>query len=295
LSTFLDTKVNLAYGLLGKLPVDVLFGVGFNLPTGKTDLKGEELVVIMDPDLVTITTVGEGFNINPTLSLSKEIRDVVIGVGVGYIWRGEYDYSTDIGMKDYDPGDIFSANAEVRYYFSDSLYSRLFGGYASYTEDTVSGADFYQEGNLFLAGAGLNYAPAKWDTGVSIRGIFRDSSKFQRDGGKISEEAENIHGDEWIGDLYVRYFLSKETALKVMLQGLLVRENDYPSNSPYYIGKRQKLTLGLGGATALSKVLKLELNVKGFLMDDDDVRFPEFRSSRDYKGLSAMLMLKAVM
>ena len=294
LSTILDTKVNLSYGLLGKLPVDILFGLDLNIPTGKTDLKQEDLVLIMDPDLVTINTFGEGFNVNPTLSISKEIRNLVIGAGVGYLWRGKYDFSTDIGMKDYDPGDMLNANAEVRYYFSDNLYTRVFGGYVWFTKnDKVESEDFYQEGNLSLAGIGLNYAKPKWDTGLTVRGIFRGKSKFINTGGWLSTEEENSHGIEWMGDLYFRYFIDKKTALKACLQGLRIEKNGYPVGSSYYIGQRRKLSLGLGGSKALSKVLKVELDVKGFLMHDDEARFPEFRSARDYKGFSAMLMLKA--
>jgi hypothetical protein len=68
LSHILDTKINLSYEILGKLPVDVLIGLDFNLPSGKTDLNEKELSLIMDADLISINNFGEGFNINPTLT-----------------------------------------------------------------------------------------------------------------------------------------------------------------------------------------------------------------------------------
>jgi hypothetical protein len=42
LSHVLDTKVNLSYEILGKLPVDVLIGLDFNLPSGKTNFKEKD-------------------------------------------------------------------------------------------------------------------------------------------------------------------------------------------------------------------------------------------------------------
>ena len=39
--------------------------------------------------------------------MAKEWDRWVVGLGVGYVWRGEYDFATNI--RDYDPGDIFTA------------------------------------------------------------------------------------------------------------------------------------------------------------------------------------------
>ena len=67
----LDTKLNLSYVIQGKLPVDLLIGMDLNLPTGKTDLSAADLALIRDPEIVTVTTFGEGVNLNPTLSSRK--------------------------------------------------------------------------------------------------------------------------------------------------------------------------------------------------------------------------------
>jgi len=96
LTHLLDTKVNLSYEILGKLPVDILIGLDFNLPAGKSNLKERDQVLLMDPDLVTITNFGEGFNVNPTVSIAKEWGNWVVGVGFGYVWRGEYDFRNKV-------------------------------------------------------------------------------------------------------------------------------------------------------------------------------------------------------
>ena len=285
LENALDTKINFSYEILEKLPVDVLIGLGFNLPTGKTALNPQDLVIMMDPELVSINRFGEGLNVNPTLTVAKEWGDWVGGVGIGYIWRGKYDYSTN--MKGYDPGDILNLTAEIRYDFSRYWKAQLFGNYAWYEKDQVVYTDYYQEGDFFLVGLGFHYSPQKWEAGFTLRNIIRKKSKFQVvQPGVLSTEEENSHGKEWIADLGLRYFLSDRTTLKSYLQGLLIQANDYPADSSRYVGKREKLSLGLGASRVFTPHLEAELLVKGFVMHDDEARFPEYRSGRTYRGFS---------
>ena len=113
LSTVVDTKLNFSYAIVEKLPVDILLGLDFNLPTGKTDLDDEDRRTLLDPDLVAISRYGEGFNINPTITLAKQEELWGVGVGFGYLLRGEYDFSDT--AQNYDPGEIFNISAEGFY------------------------------------------------------------------------------------------------------------------------------------------------------------------------------------
>jgi hypothetical protein len=316
LSHILDTKINLSYEILDKLPVDVLIGLDFNLPSGKTDLNKKELSLIMDPDLISINNFGEGFNINPTLTIAKEWGNWVAGLGIGYLWRGKYNYGFieqtqdhSIQIVNYDPGDILNLNAEIRYDFSPNWYARFFGNYAHFEKEDwdqkdtfitpaavseLKAGNSFREGDFFLFGVGLHYNQAKWDSGFTLRSIFRSKSKFQDEDGRLSTEDRNIHGDEWVGDLSFRYFLNNKTILKSLLQGLLITKNDYNSSSDpdhRFIGQREKLSLELGASRMLSPHIEGSLTVKGFLMHDEEVRFPAFLSERDYQGFSAGILL----
>ena len=116
----------------------------------------------MDPDLVSITKLGEGYNFNPTLSVAKEWGNLVAGLGIGYLFRGNYDFTTDV--RDYDPGDVFTTTAEVRYDFSPSWTARLMGQYARYEKSEVQSHGFYKEGDFYLLGLGLRYNQKKWES-----------------------------------------------------------------------------------------------------------------------------------
>jgi hypothetical protein len=286
LSHTLDTKINLSYEILNLLPFDVLLGLDFNLPTGKTPLQQKDLVLIMDPDLVSITKFGEGFNINPTLTIAKEWGDWTAGVGIGYVWRGEYDFTTE--LQSYDPGDIITATAAVRYDFSLAWSARLFGQYAWYDKDQVQNHDYYQEGDFFLVGGGLRYSQKSWNAAFTLSYIFRGKSEFQDASGTLVPSGNTNYGDEWIADVLVRFLVSNQTTLWARVQGLYIQENGFPSTSPFYVGRREKGSLELGGKRAFGQHLDAGLAIRGFLMHDDESQYPQFKGETDYRGFSVI-------
>jgi len=293
LGHLLDTKLITSYEIIGKLPVDILLGLDFNLPTGKTDLRQGDLALIMDPDLVTIINYGEGFDVNPTIAVAGEWGDWVGGAGFGYLWRGSYDFSSELNVTDYQPGDIYNINAEVRYFFTPEMSARLFGSHAWYGKDTVRESDFYQEGEFSKFGLGIYYnRENKWDAGVTFRGILRDKSRFQAaTPGVIVTESNDGQGDEWILDLAARYLPDEKTILRSFIQGRYFTENDYPSSSTFFVGKREKLSVGFGVTRAICAHLNAAFDIRGFVKHDEEANFPQARSARDFQGVSVTLML----
>ncbi len=284
ISHTLDTKANFSYSILDKLPFQVLLGLDLNLPTGKTKLTSREIIQMLDPDLVSISILGEGFNVNPTLTVAKEWGKLVAGLGVGYVWRGEYDYATD--LRNYDPGDIVNATAEVRYDFSPAWSARVFGQYAHFGKDEVKDRSFFKEGDFYLTGVGLRYGQKKWDAAFTARYVFRNKSEFPTQGGDLVNPGHNIHGDEWMGDLTLRYFVSDRMTLWTRIYGLLLEENGFPSNSSFHVGERRKVALEVGGKRVFGKRWEAGLFVRGFTMHDEERQFPDVRGERSFYGLS---------
>jgi hypothetical protein len=282
LSQMADTKLNISYGLFDRLPFDVLFGLGFNLPTGKTDLSGRQMVLIQPPDLFTLPFFGEGFNINPTVSAAKEWGTWVAGVGVGYTWRGEYDYN--YAYQNFDPGDVVTVSGEIGKAFFPSLSGKLYAQYISYAKDTLDGEDFYQEGPAQLYGLGLTYDRQTWDLVFNTSMIFRGKNKL-RQAGAFPTESNNCHGDELNASLVHQYRLNPETAFISSLRFLHISPNDYPSAQAYYVGKRQKISLGFGIEKAFSKDVKAVTGIDGFIMEDDHNWYHK-DDDVTYKGVS---------
>ncbi len=290
LSCVVDTKVNFSYEILDKFPVDILLGVDFNIPTGRTDLDNDDLMLFMNPDLVSITSLGEGYNINPTLTMAKEWENWAAGVGLGYLWRGKYDFSQE--TRDYNPGNLFNLTGEVAYTFLPDWQARLFGEYVYFDKDEVRNVDFYQEGEFLLIGLGFNHYRTKWDASFIVKGIFRGKSKFQEEAPAqaLRTEDRNNYGDEWSTHLSCNYYLNKKTTLKSLIHFLRVNENDYSSDSPLFIGKKQMASLAFGITRIFGPRLEGELNLTGRILDDDKNWY--YDDDRTYKGFSIGVKLK---
>jgi hypothetical protein len=285
LSRFLDTKINLSYEVLGRPPADFLAGCGLNLPTGYTDFKTDELALTaLPPDLLPITSFGEGFNINPYLGVSKEWERLAAGFGMGYQWRGKYDYSEMI--QDLDPGDVLTVTAEATYAITEELQGRILGEYASYGKDKVDSNDYYKEGALTLLGLGTTYTRPSWKMDADLTGIFRAKGKYYTDEATPIPNEKN-YGDEWQANLKETCFLSSTTSVISHLSFLSIAKNGFEQDSPYYAGGRQKITLGCGMEKTFTKSTKgnIDLNLftikdkKNWYHPDEDLNFKGFTLS----------------
>ncbi len=289
LDGILDSKLNFSYQLPRNFPIDVLLGMGFNLPTGKTGLSTKDLMLTMNSDLVSITGFGEGFNANPTLTVAGEWGDLVWGLGGGYIWRGEYDYSES--LSDYDPGDIFSLTSELQYYINPAMITRLFAEYCNYGRDEVDGEDILEEGDFFLIGTGIKAGAGKWTLDLDIKTILRARSRFISSSG-LAEEDRNSHGDEWVSACRVSYRLSDRILLKPSVSYLFIDENDYAVGSGYHVGSRNKFNAGFGVEYNVGKCYRVLLDLTGFhIRDDKSWSHPD--NDLTYDGFSMGLTLNS--
>lgn len=280
MTTAIDTKVNVSYAVVDKFPVDILFGLDLNLPTGRTDLDSEERRMLLDPDLVTLSRYGEGFNLNPTITMAKQGDRWGIGAGVGYLWRGEYDFSDT--ARDFDPGDIFNVTAEGIYAFTDAWQGRLFGELAWYGTDQVESLDYYQEGDFILAGIGVDYFQATWEAALSAQGIFRGKSEFPTDNRQLATEDRAGYGDEYLADLNLRYLMNPETTLSSRLYYLMVMKNDYDEDDPSFIDEKQKISLALSLLHSFSSRTSGRIGLEGYLLDQGRNWYVD--EDRNYRG-----------
>jgi hypothetical protein len=275
LTGFLDTKLNVSYELQDRIPLDLFFGLGFNLPTGKTDLSNSQLVLVADPDLMPITVFGEGFNVNPYISVSKQFDKLVLGVGAGYYYRGKYNFSET--TRDFKPGDIITASLEAGYDITDSLQASIFGEYAYTGTDTVGGNDYYKEGDLYVIGLGAGYTQPSWKLDVNLASLIRSKSKFLTNAQVPDPNAYNNHGIEFDAGVAYKYFLNEQTALGTGVDLDYIGKNNYPSTSPYYIGNRTKVALNGGIDRTFMDNLKGNASLSLFTISEE----PDWEHPKD--------------
>ena len=286
--SWLDTQINFSYEIGALAGIQWLFALDLNLPTGRTGQKEKDLFAMSDPDLFTINKPGRGTNINPTLSVAKELGDFLIGLGIGFNSQGKYDYSENV--ENYDPGDSYTMVAMLEYDFTNGWILGLDGQYASYGIDRQDGDDFQEKGDAWQIGGRLTYSASKWSLGASVKSIFREKGKFQTYLNTLETEDENGYGDEWQADLSWQYQLFNRTSVTARAEYVFVDENKYDETSYLYSGKRTKYGFGLGADHKVTDNLFLDGMVTYFKMKDDpNWRHPD--EDREYKGWTCVIGL----
>jgi hypothetical protein len=288
LGDFLDAKLGVRYMMAGTLPVDILVGLDFNLPTGKTNLSRSQTSLIMDSDLVSVNSFGEGFNVNPTITVAKEWQNWVVAAGFGYLWRGSYDFSADLGITEYQPGANYTTTAEIRFYPTPESYLRTFATHTRYATDTVMGKDFARQGNATIAGLSAYYGQQKsWNADIGFKYIVRAKAESESAVGILARDTANAQGDEYIIDLASRFILDSSTTLAIPIQYRFVAKNGYDEMSANFVGEREKVSLGVTLHRSLTRNVLVEAGIKGFYRHEDKIaNAVSFQNSRDYTGMS---------
>jgi hypothetical protein len=261
----IDTQATIGYQINDRLPFDILLGLDVNLPTGMTNLSAEDTVFTKHDDHLTVTTFGEGWNFNPSLVIVKDWQRFSIGAGVGYAFRGEYDFSETV--QKFNPGDRLTVSAEINYEITKELLSKVFITHSEYGKDKVDGYDYFREGDFNLVGLSMQYFQNDWDASVSFRTIRRGKAEKWDWGAELNDEEEKSFDDEYLIDLLCHYTLDK-TVLKASLQYKLVEENNYPAFSRSYSDKKEKTTLSIGVSRPLTETLSGNITVAGFHMNE---------------------------
>jgi hypothetical protein len=288
ISGALDSQVGLTYSLPRWAGFDWLVGLDLNLPSGKTGQDERKVRMMIDPDLVSIISPGQGFNINPTISMARQWGPWMAGLGLGYAFQGEYDYSDQ--TRNYDPGDILNVCSQLNYTISDSWKLNLQAQYVTIGTDRVDGEDLLRKGDIWLLGISVNRSVASWDLALSIQDLIRSKAKVKDSNGSLATESRDSQGNEWIMDISGRYKLRPRTAVTAGLQYLYVAENGYEQSSAFYMGSRQKVSLSMGVQQQLSDSLDLQFGLGGFVMDDN-ANWLHPNDDRRYQGWSLTTLL----
>ncbi|MBW2094221.1 MAG: hypothetical protein JRI80_04965 [Deltaproteobacteria bacterium] len=279
----LDTKLNFSYAFEDVGGFTVLAGLDFNVPTGRSELHEKDTGVLVDPDLVPITSWGEGFNVNPTVVILKSWDEILVGLGGGYLRRGSYDYSND--FEDYDPGDIWRMTGEIRYYPDQYWGIRAFSSYNWYGKDTLHGDDYYQPGDMLEAGLGISFERAPWQFKIDFSSFFRQKEETQAASGDLTEEDKNSYGNEFQVKTSATYDLSDTYALLGVVNFLHIEPNDYQREDSLYRGTRRKIEAGVGLQWKYSEKYQVKaLGTYFTLHDHETPDHPD--SSRTYRGVT---------
>jgi hypothetical protein len=163
-----DTVASGTITYLGWNGIQPFVAVQTNLPTGRSALFGTAANARMDPDLVEISTFGEGFNIGPTGGFAFPIsKSLVLTTSAGYTWRGPFlrevlltEPDTRLITQvptDINPGNNLTLTGAATFK-GNELSGRLIGSISKETATEQNGTQILRAGNRYVVSGTLAYA-----------------------------------------------------------------------------------------------------------------------------------------
>ena len=162
--TVTDTAVSATASYLGMQGMQPFVSLNMNLPTGKSALFGTAANARMDPDLVDISTFGEGFNVGPTAGFNFPITgSLLVTTSIGYTWRGKFEQESNFDPFDpfltstVNPGDNLTPTVAVNYQ-TGPLSVGLTGSLTWERPTSVDDLQTFKPGKRYLLALQSSYA-----------------------------------------------------------------------------------------------------------------------------------------
>jgi hypothetical protein len=177
-ATTTDTVASATITYLGWKGLQPFVAILSNLPTGRSELFGNAANARMDPDLVEISSFGEGFNIGPTLGFNIPVSpSLVLTTSAGYTSRGSFQREASLtatppitqAPSAIKPGDNLTATASVTGNFG-ALSSSVIGSYSTETATSQDGLQVLRPGDRYLVAATLAYDWSKTSEAIKFWG-----------------------------------------------------------------------------------------------------------------------------
>jgi opacity protein-like surface antigen len=186
IATATDTVTSATFTYLGLQGIQPFASVDLNLPTGRAALTDSAINARMDPDLVDISSFGEGFNVGPTLGFNLPITDTfILSASAGFTRRGAFSREStltpaggpSIVPANINPGDVFTITGSAG--FSSGPFTGKVTGTATRETTTMeNGAPFVRPGKRYLVSANGSYTwPWEHVGTTTLSGSFAHSNR----------------------------------------------------------------------------------------------------------------------
>ncbi len=255
-----DSQVSINATFLQFSSIRPQMGVAANLPTGTSYLPDNQRFARMDPDLVEIGSFGAGYNINPTVGFIMGINQTTaVSVSGGYAWQGAFNretvdlnaqggYGSFDGVARVNPGDVFTANANVTTEFNKLVLLASFA-YMSESKATVDGMAIGRAGARYTANvAATQTIDQRWAVVLNGSWSFQEKNEIVMPGGGFGLEPKNSNSNVVIGSIEPSYIATDTLKLAVNYSFLWRDENYYDQFEGRFIPAKTKHTVG-GSAT----------------------------------------------
>lgn len=302
-ATWLDSQLTTTWTYLGSQNARTFLGMALNIPTGESYFPNNLRFVRMDPDLVEVNPAGAGFNVNPTAGIIFALNEnTAVSLSAGYAWLGTFTRegfeggsvaacfnvvcpAPPIAVFDkpvrINPGDIFTANANVSSVFANYSFKTSFA-YMSESKVTEDGIPVAQRGATFSANSTLTYKISD-PFSIVVNGSWKFSEKnkyLDPATGALITEPKNSNSNLLIGKFEPVYKLSDRWIISSNYTVLWRSHNYYDVIEGQFIPEKLKQSVG-GGLTFLTTT-KATITLRGsyfWINENTGAYLPTFYSA----------------
>lgn len=284
----IDTQTSVNVVLTSFESVRPQFGVAMNLPTGTSYLPNNQRFTRVDPDLVEIGSYGAGFNINPTAGLVIGLnQNTAVSFSAGYAWNGKFvreaiDLNAGGGFGSgafdlkrwIDPGDVFTANANVTTQI-DKLTLLSSFAYMSESRVRVDGVDGGRAGARYNANLTATYQfDEKWALATNASWSFAEKNEIVINGVSATEP-KNSNSHVIIGSIEPSYRVTERLRLAASYSFLWRDANFYDQIENQFVPAKQKHTAGVSAQYMVSPTASVELRGShSWILQNDSAILP---------------------
>ncbi|HSL78066.1 MAG TPA: hypothetical protein VK877_00270 [Pseudolabrys sp.] len=277
IDTITDTVASASATYLGFTGFQPFVSVSFNFPTGESNLSPTQRNARMDPDLVDISSFGEGFNVGPTLGISVPVAaNLVVTTSVGYTRRGAFLRESSLSPADptvttasrIDPGDVLTGTASIGYQLGQ-LTGRITGSVSGETDTVIDGQRLFRAGMRYLVSGAWSYAwPASW--GVTTLSASASHAKKNKvlfvNAGTLAPVAYDIEPFNSNANLYragiEHLFPMGQLWVGPTASYLLRDRNGYDSMTLQFVPAKERFSAGLLARFAASERITFNARVE---------------------------------
>lgn len=273
-STATDTQLSTTVTYSGLNGLQPYFALLLNLPTGTSALYGASRYARMDPDLVAVSSYGEGFNIGPTLGVNIPITaELLASISAGYTYRGAFNkenafdpfFTTDSIRS----GDDATVTLSLGY-TSGALALQGSGSFTATNATLTNGVAQYRAGNRELVTLGGSYAWSdQWKS--SINAFWTHSDKLSTfTNGTFVLEAFNSTNNVFRISGDTTYVFANGASLGPTVSYLNRDRNGYDPVTFSFVPAKTRWSAGAQGGYIISNSISLSGKVERVWTREDD-------------------------
>lgn len=222
----------------------IMLNAGVNIPNGKSDLDFEETAVsaiLSDKALgFKYNRLGEGLDITAGGGLAQAFGPVSIGIGAGYIIKGEYDVNDETKYK---PGAQLNITGGFDLLLSPLLL-RSDVTYTTYQVDKSEGEEVFKEGNRLAIEESAIISKEAMTLMISGRYINRGKSEitppYYNDlialFPNLEKDNKKLYGNQIGADAAMSLRLAKGFNLKFVGESNIIAKNEDDKNDAMVFG-----------------------------------------------------------